>query len=172
MGTNISPLIHAGTIKDILIPRFRDDDLIRSLIMPQTDDTLTVSENWNRHCFDTAYPPGLTPDSQVLLFLETEAAYLKKSALQIKLTISAYASSDLIHLSSADKQFYMETYGLGGNRIDMITAAIHQNLTGDPEFSRSLGIGQIKLSEDKDPVTAYWSENGCYGKSAVYTIYR
>ena len=173
MGIPPDSLVHSGNIKDILIPRFLKDELIQKLVMPRTDETLSLEENWSAHCLDTPFHPGTVPEHQAIcLCLDTEVAYVRKSTLEHKLTISAYASLENIRLTNAEKEFYKSSYGLAGTRIDMVIAAVHRNLSKDMDFSRSLGIGQINLTEDKDPVTSHWRDNGWYGKSIVYSIYR
>lgn len=170
MGNYTNPLVHSGKIKDILTASFLDDELIRNLVMPQTDDSISLEANWNRHCLNTQFHPSAASASQAILCLETQIAYARSSSIQFQLIISAYASQDMVSMTEETGQFYKNQYGLTGNRIDMITAAVHRHLTEDPDYSRSFGIGQIQLSEDKDSVTSQWRDN-YYGKSMVYNIY-
>lgn len=173
MGIPTNSLTHSGKIKDSVIERLLKDELIQKLTKPQTDDTPAVNNGGILHCCNTSFHPGTVPIQQgMCLCAEAEVANIRKSTLEHKLTISIYASPEYVKLTENEKALYKSQYNLVGNRIDMIIAAIFQNLCDDKDFSYSLGIGQLNLSEDKDPVTAKWSENDWYGKSIVYSIYR
>lgn len=173
MGIPTNSLTHSGKIKDSVIERLLKDEFIQKLTKPQTGDTSTAENEQVLHCFDTSFHPGTVPVQQgICLFVEAEVANVRKSTLEHKLTISIYASPEYVKLTENEKALYKSQYNFAGNRIDMIIAAIFQNLCYDKDFSYSLGTGQLNLSEDKDPVTAKWSENGWYGKSIVYSIYR
>ena len=160
-----------GKIKDTLSDLFLKDELIQKLIMPVPDDSqLSLKENWEKHCFDTAVPPSSITGDMAFLCLETDAPMTAEAALQVRLLINICACGNMIHMSEAEKQTYAAGHGLSGNRIDMALAAVHRAVTDD-ETLRAFGTKGIQLAEEK-PVTYLWQDERYYGKSLCYTFYQ
>lgn len=171
MERSKNPLETLGKIKDTLSDLFFEDELVQKLIMPVPDDSqLSPKENWTScHCFDTAVPPASVKEDQAFLCLETEAPLTAGAALQVRITIHAYARGSMLRMTEAMKQEYASAYGLSGNRIDMALAAIHRAVTADETLLRTFGTGMMHLAEEK-PVTSLWQDERFYGKSLSYTI--
>lgn len=172
MERSKNPLEHLGKIKDALTDLFLEDELIRSLIMPVLDDSqLTLKQNWEKHCFNTAIPLSPVTDDRAFLCLETEAVSAIDAALKVQLIINVYACGSMVHMTEEEKQGFISSSCLFGNRIDMAAAAIHRTIMNDEALLRRFGAGRMQLSEEK-PVTYLWEDDRYYGKSLSYTIYQ
>lgn len=176
-----NPLNLLGKVKDTLKELFLEDPLISSLIMPLPDDPVfSKRQNWlggtydqtslTGHCFDVAFIPETITDDRAFLCMETNILYAGNSVNTIILTVSCFASDAKIRLTEQEQQTFANEYGLNGNRIDMMTAAVYRYFLMHPEVCRTLSVGNIIMTSEKNPTDSLRVDKKYYGRAITFEL--
>lgn len=180
-------LIDLGKCKEILSGIFLGSEDILSLVMPVLDDPdFSISQNWlggscslmdaesghviktadlPGHCFDIPYLPAAISGEKAIITMESRITKCEnEQTKEITLDIYAIAHKNIIQLTETEKINY-QAKGYYGNRIDILTAAIHNSIK---ERSRDFGIGRLNLAS-KEPVIPCFPDDNYYGRQISYS---